>query len=127
MGAAGLQNPNRQLGGNVSFAQSLSGSQPATPLDLSYVYSSSLPSLIKPSPTYSATFAFAMSSQPGKKPRLVAKQGNLSGLSSTVDSPHRTAYANIVKGYCSCLPATAFHPHHHHHYHVYTTRGPFLP
>lgn len=35
MGAAGLQNPNRQLGGNVSFAQSLSGSQPATPLDLS--------------------------------------------------------------------------------------------
>ena len=37
MGAAGLPNPNRQLGGNVSFAQSLSGSQPATPLDLSYV------------------------------------------------------------------------------------------
>ncbi|KAH6895504.1 hypothetical protein B0T10DRAFT_478157 [Thelonectria olida] len=35
MGGAGLQNPNRQLGGNVSFAQSLSGSQPATPLDLS--------------------------------------------------------------------------------------------
>ncbi|KAH7149953.1 hypothetical protein B0J13DRAFT_279327 [Dactylonectria estremocensis] len=35
MGAAGLQNPNRQLGGNVSFAQSLSGSQPVTPLDLS--------------------------------------------------------------------------------------------
>jgi CCR4-NOT transcription complex subunit 2 len=25
----------RQIGGNVSFAQSLSGSQPATPLDLS--------------------------------------------------------------------------------------------
>lgn len=37
MGGAGLQNPARQLGGNVSFAQSLSGSQPATPLDLSYV------------------------------------------------------------------------------------------
>lgn len=35
MGSAGLQNPNRQMGGNVSFAQSLSGSQPATPLDLS--------------------------------------------------------------------------------------------
>lgn len=30
-----LQNPSRQLGGNVSFAQSLSGSTPATPLDLS--------------------------------------------------------------------------------------------
>lgn len=28
----------RQLGGNVSFAQSLSGSQPATPLDPSYVH-----------------------------------------------------------------------------------------
>jgi hypothetical protein len=37
MGGAGIQNPNRQMGGNVSFAQSLSGSQPATPLDLSYV------------------------------------------------------------------------------------------
>lgn len=37
MGGAGLQNPARQLGGNISFAQSLSGSQPATPLDLSYV------------------------------------------------------------------------------------------
>jgi CCR4-NOT transcription complex subunit 2 len=35
MGAAGLQNPSRQLSGNVSFAQSLGGSQPATPLDLS--------------------------------------------------------------------------------------------
>lgn len=30
---------NRQMGGNVSFAQSLSGSSPATPLDLSYVLS----------------------------------------------------------------------------------------
>lgn len=39
MGTSGLPNPNRQLGGNVSFAQSLSGSQPATPLDLSYVLS----------------------------------------------------------------------------------------
>ncbi|KAK2063537.1 NOT2/NOT3/NOT5 family protein [Colletotrichum caudatum] len=35
MGSAGLQSQARQLGGNVSFAQSLSGSQPATPLDLS--------------------------------------------------------------------------------------------
>ncbi|KAG6004252.1 hypothetical protein E4U54_000570 [Claviceps lovelessii] len=35
MGGAGFQNQVRQLGGNVSFAQSLSGSQPATPLDLS--------------------------------------------------------------------------------------------
>ncbi|TLS26908.1 hypothetical protein PpBr36_04655 [Pyricularia pennisetigena] len=35
MASGGLQNPSRQLGGNVSFAQSLSGSQPATPLDLS--------------------------------------------------------------------------------------------
>lgn len=38
MGSGGLQqNQNRQLGGggNVSFAQSLSGSSPATPLDLS--------------------------------------------------------------------------------------------
>lgn len=42
MGGAGLQNQGRQLGGNVSFAQSLSGSQPATPLDLSYVLSSPL-------------------------------------------------------------------------------------
>lgn len=41
MGGSGLQNPNRQLGGNVSFAQSLSGSSPATPLDLSYVLSPS--------------------------------------------------------------------------------------
>lgn len=39
MGGAGLQNPARQLGGNVSFAQSLTGSQPATPLDLAYVLS----------------------------------------------------------------------------------------
>ncbi|KAI1806139.1 hypothetical protein F4811DRAFT_511941 [Daldinia bambusicola] len=35
MGGAGLQTSSRQLGGNLSFAQSLSGSQPATPLDLS--------------------------------------------------------------------------------------------
>ncbi|KAH7328216.1 CobW/HypB/UreG, nucleotide-binding domain-containing protein [Stachybotrys elegans] len=35
MGTAGLQTQARQLGGNVSFAQSLSGSQPATPLDMS--------------------------------------------------------------------------------------------
>ncbi|KAG5997845.1 hypothetical protein E4U52_002708 [Claviceps spartinae] len=35
MGSAGFQNQVRQLGGNVSFAQSLSASQPATPLDLS--------------------------------------------------------------------------------------------
>ena len=36
MGGAGLQNAPRQAGaGNLSFAQSLSGSQPATPLDLS--------------------------------------------------------------------------------------------
>ena len=40
-GGAALQTQSRQLGGNVSFAQSLSGSQPATPLDLSYVLSSS--------------------------------------------------------------------------------------
>jgi hypothetical protein len=38
MAGAGPQNAGRQLGGNVSFAQSLSGSQPATSLDLSYVY-----------------------------------------------------------------------------------------
>ncbi|KAI2637060.1 hypothetical protein GGS26DRAFT_547176 [Hypomontagnella submonticulosa] len=35
MGGASLQTTSRQLGGNLSFAQSLSGSQPATPLDLS--------------------------------------------------------------------------------------------
>ncbi|KOS18255.1 General negative regulator of transcription subunit 2 [Escovopsis weberi] len=35
MGSAGFQNQARQMGGNVSFAQSLSGSQPATSLDLS--------------------------------------------------------------------------------------------
>ncbi|KAK7958310.1 hypothetical protein PG988_013158 [Apiospora saccharicola] len=35
MSGAGLQNSSRQLGGNISFAQSLSGSSPATPLDLS--------------------------------------------------------------------------------------------
>ncbi|KAH8129399.1 cobW-domain-containing protein [Trichoderma asperelloides] len=35
MGGGAFQNQARQLGGNVSFAQSLSGSQPATPLDLS--------------------------------------------------------------------------------------------
>ncbi|KAI2624263.1 hypothetical protein GGR54DRAFT_595781 [Hypoxylon sp. NC1633] len=36
MGGASLQtSSSRQLGGNLSFAQSLSGSQPATPLDLS--------------------------------------------------------------------------------------------
>jgi len=33
MAGGGLQNPSRQLGGSQSFAQSLSGSQPATPLD----------------------------------------------------------------------------------------------
>ena len=33
MGGAGLQTSSRQLGGNLSFAQSLSGSQPSTPLD----------------------------------------------------------------------------------------------
>ena len=39
MGSAGFQNQNqaRQQGGNVSFAQSLSGSQPTAPLDMSYV------------------------------------------------------------------------------------------
>ncbi|KAF4437404.1 hypothetical protein F53441_13038 [Fusarium austroafricanum] len=35
MAGAGPQNAGRQVGGNVSFAQSLSGSQPATSLDLS--------------------------------------------------------------------------------------------
>ena len=43
MSGGGLQNPTRQLGGNTSFAQSLSGSQPATPLDLSYVFMTSSP------------------------------------------------------------------------------------
>lgn len=38
MAGAGPQNAGRQLGGNVSFAQSLTGSQPSTSLDLSYVY-----------------------------------------------------------------------------------------
>lgn len=43
MGGAGLQNPQRQgATGNLSFAQSLSGSQPATPLDLSWVPALSL-------------------------------------------------------------------------------------
>ena len=32
-GGAALQTSSRQLGGNLSFAQSLSGSQPSTPLD----------------------------------------------------------------------------------------------
>ncbi|KUI68840.1 General negative regulator of transcription subunit 2 [Cytospora mali] len=35
MSAGGIQNPTRQLGGGATFAQSLSGSTPATPLDLS--------------------------------------------------------------------------------------------
>ncbi|KAI0441560.1 CobW/HypB/UreG, nucleotide-binding domain-containing protein [Xylaria telfairii] len=34
-GASNLQNSSRQLGGSLSFAQSLGASQPATPLDLS--------------------------------------------------------------------------------------------
>ncbi|CAN8102728.1 unnamed protein product [Discula destructiva] len=34
MGSAGIPNPSRQLGGGTTFAQSLSGSTPATPLDL---------------------------------------------------------------------------------------------
>ena len=42
MASSGFQAQARQLGGNVSFAQSLSGSQPATPLDPSYVLSNSL-------------------------------------------------------------------------------------
>lgn len=42
MGSAGFQAQARQLGGNVSFAQSLSGSQSATALDPSYVPSTSL-------------------------------------------------------------------------------------
>lgn len=33
--AGSLQNSSRQLGGNLSFAQSLGASQPATSLDLS--------------------------------------------------------------------------------------------
>ncbi|KAJ1333624.1 CCR4-NOT transcription complex subunit 2 [Microdochium nivale] len=33
--AGGVQNVSRQMGGSLSFAQSLSGSQPAAPLDLS--------------------------------------------------------------------------------------------
>ena len=33
MGGAGLQTSSRQLGVNLSFAQSLGGSQPSTPLD----------------------------------------------------------------------------------------------
>lgn len=57
MGGAAFQNQARQLGGNVSFAQSLSGSQPATPLDLSYVLSIHLTSVdslsISPSPFHS--------------------------------------------------------------------------
>jgi hypothetical protein len=39
MGNANFQNQTRQMGGNLSFAQSLSGSQPAAPLDMSYVLS----------------------------------------------------------------------------------------
>jgi hypothetical protein len=35
MSSGGMQNPTRQLGGSTTFAQSLSGSTPATPLDLS--------------------------------------------------------------------------------------------
>lgn len=35
----GFPTQNRQLGGGVSFAQSLGGSQQAAPLDLSYVLS----------------------------------------------------------------------------------------
>ncbi|KAK2613623.1 hypothetical protein N8I77_000525 [Diaporthe amygdali] len=35
MSSGGIQNPTRQLGGSATFAQSLSGSTPATPLDLS--------------------------------------------------------------------------------------------
>lgn len=38
LGSAGMQAQARQLGSNVSFAQSLSGSSPATPLDPSYVF-----------------------------------------------------------------------------------------
>lgn len=63
MGGGGLQNPARQLGGgggggNVSFAQSLSGSQPATPLDLSYVLSTT------PPPCRLSNIAFAPSFLP---------------------------------------------------------------
>lgn len=39
MGNSNFQNQTRQMGGNLSFAQSLSGSQPAAPLDMSYVLS----------------------------------------------------------------------------------------
>lgn len=51
MGAAGLQNPGRQLSGNISFAQSLSGSQSAAPLDLSYVPLCLRPTLLAASST----------------------------------------------------------------------------
>ncbi|KAI0171890.1 hypothetical protein GGR52DRAFT_548185 [Hypoxylon sp. FL1284] len=51
MGGASLQTSGRQLGGNLSFAQSLSGSQPATPLDLS----TDFPSLSNNSQLPSAT------------------------------------------------------------------------
>jgi hypothetical protein len=37
LSGGGIQNASRPLGGNASFAQTLGGSQPATPLDPSYV------------------------------------------------------------------------------------------
>ncbi|PTB80355.1 cobW-domain-containing protein [Trichoderma longibrachiatum ATCC 18648] len=62
MGGAAFQNQARQLGGNVSFAQSLSGSQPATPLDLSEFPSLSNNSQI-PSTTQGSMWSTAGSSR----------------------------------------------------------------
>ncbi|GJC79161.1 hypothetical protein ColLi_01999 [Colletotrichum liriopes] len=94
MGGAGLQNQARQLGGNVSFAQSLSGSQPATPLDLSRtsVTLFFLP-LRRPHLILSSTTM-------GRKQRLVRKRAAAKEKMNFPSSPGelpKKGYAEVLK------------------------------
>ncbi|CAJ2513619.1 Uu.00g017380.m01.CDS01 [Anthostomella pinea] len=93
---AGLPNSNRQLGGgNLSFAQSLSGSQPATPLDLTH--------RTMVGPTYemgdsSISDPMASKLKP-KKPKLVHKiHLQSSGPATTMDATSRPPFSSVVKG-----------------------------
>ncbi|EFW98435.1 not2 family protein [Grosmannia clavigera kw1407] len=97
---AGTQNPSRpqQMGGNISFAQSLGGSQPATPLDLSG--QSSLWSAagsrtigsqgIQRSATNPLASQQQQSSQPGQ-PGQQGQQEDMFGSASRLQSNQSTA------------------------------------
>lgn len=114
MGSAGLPNNQaRQLGANVSFAQSLSGSQPATPLDLSYVhcrttriYLSTIPLSLLAQLFASPTTYPMMALDALKKHRLLKRKGNrrVAASPSPGASPN-LPYSAVLKGYL----VTIFH------------------